>query len=228
VVRPFHIRLTRCAATTSFLGSLVSSHHWAVIDTDPPAPGRTAARVRVEAATEKSPARIDATCDTAPFEKAGIGADAMLAASRGSGSGSRRSALRRIQKRQRHPLDADPGAVLVSDDVMPSRRADISRSTTTGTDLPCRRSVRRRRLGDVRALGDLLDGRGVVTTLANSDLAISTSLLTALGAVIARAGCARFLLRCGPRCERNPRSSPLAVRTKVTPTVRRGVNRQHL
>ena len=38
------------------------------------------------------------------------------------------------QQRQRHPLDPQPGPVvghLVSDDVMPSSSADISRSTTT-------------------------------------------------------------------------------------------------
>src|SRR6202035_4508277 len=69
-VRPFHIRLTRCAATTSFLGSRVSSHHCAVIDTEPTsACAYSGARSGSRPRLAKSPARMELTWLTASLSR---------------------------------------------------------------------------------------------------------------------------------------------------------------
>src|ERR1700761_9629220 len=69
-VSPFHTRLTRWAATTSFLGSRVSSHHCAVIDTDPTSAwAYSGARSESRPRRAKSPAKIELTWLTASFSR---------------------------------------------------------------------------------------------------------------------------------------------------------------
>src|SRR5579875_1177428 len=69
-VRPFQHRLTRCAATTSFLGSRASSHHWAVIDTEPTSAWAYSGAVSGSRPRRaKSPARMDDTWLTASLSR---------------------------------------------------------------------------------------------------------------------------------------------------------------
>ena len=69
-LRPFHIRFTRCAATTSLAGSRASSHHCAVIDTEPTSAwAYSGANSGSSPRRAKSSARIEDTWLTASLSR---------------------------------------------------------------------------------------------------------------------------------------------------------------
>ena len=108
-------------------------------------------------------------------KQGGVGGGASDGGESRISTGNRRCVVDIGEQGQRHRLHPRARCwLLVSDAVTPSKSADISRSTTTAAEAFLTAEVLvDHRLGDIGALGDLLDGGSLYPRSANSDRAMS-------------------------------------------------------